>query len=135
MHRLDGPVDIEVHEDVVVVLPVLDLVACPRHTARHHVFRVLCAGLQPLLEGARGLVKVRPANPTAGSDPAAIVTRIRGALAAGDLKTALAEWETLPEEARSATSEWAEAAGARMAADDLVARLRSDALAKLETEG
>jgi hypothetical protein len=88
-----------------------------------------------LLESARGLVEVRPANPTAGADPAAIVTRIRGALASGDLKTALAEWETLPDGAKSATSDWAAAAGARMAADDLVARLRADALARLESEG
>jgi hypothetical protein len=88
-----------------------------------------------LLESARGLVDVRPANPTAGSDPSAIVTRIRGALASGDLKTALAEWETLPDGARSATSDWASAAGARMTADDLVVRLRADALAQLESEG
>ena len=32
-------------------------------------------------------------DPTEGTDPAAILSRIRGALAAGDLKTALAEWK------------------------------------------
>ena len=46
-----------------------------------------------LLESARGLVEVRPAHPTEGNDPGAIVARIRGALAAGDLKTALRRME------------------------------------------
>ncbi len=45
-----------------------------------------------LMQSARGLVDVRPAHPTEGADPAAVVTRIRGALDAGDLKTALSEW-------------------------------------------
>ena len=66
--------------------------------------------LDRLLGSARGLVEVRPANPTEGSDPGAILSRIRAALAAGDLKTALAERETLPEVARAATEEWARGA-------------------------
>jgi hypothetical protein len=80
---------------------------------------------------ARGLVEVRPAHPTEGSDPSAIVTRIRAALAADDLKTALAERESLPEASKTATAEWAGAAAARLQADDLVAKIRADALARL----
>lgn len=91
--------------------------------------------LDRLIGSARGLVEVRPASPTAGTDPGAIVTRIRGALVAGDVKTALGEWETLPQEIKTATAGWGEAAKTRMAADDLVARLRAAALSRLDTEG
>ena len=87
--------------------------------------------LERLWLSARGLVEVRPAHPTEGSDPSAIVTRIRAALAADDLKTALAERESLPEASKTATAEWAGAAAARLQADDLVAKIRADALARL----
>ena len=88
-----------------------------------------------LLQSARGLVEVRPAQPTEGVDPAAIVTRIRAALAAGDVATALSEWRTLPDPIKTQTADWADAAEARAAADDLVARLRADALARLTRAG
>ena len=88
-----------------------------------------------LLTSARGLVEVRPANPVEGADPAAVISRIRAALAAGDLDTALSEWSALPEHARSATADWARQAEARRDADALVAQLRSDALSRLGTEG
>ncbi len=84
-----------------------------------------------LLESARGLVEVRPAHPTAGSDPGAIVARIKGALAAGDLKTALAEWASLPDSVKTPTADWAHSAEARQSADTLVAKLRADALSLL----
>ncbi len=88
--------------------------------------------LDRLVEGARSLVSVRPAHPTAGSDPTAIVTRIRGALAVGDIKAALAEWSVLPDTMKSATKAWADSAHAWQTADDLVASLRADALARIE---
>ena len=88
-----------------------------------------------LLQSARGLVEVRPAQPTEGADPAAIVTRIRAALAAGDVATALSEWRTLPDPLKTQTADWVAAAEARAAADDLVARLRADALARLTQAG
>ena len=88
-----------------------------------------------LLQSARGLVEVRPAQPTEGSDPAAIVTRIRGALAAGDVASALSEWRALPDPVKTQTADWVDAAEARAAADDLVARLRADALARLARAG
>jgi hypothetical protein len=84
-----------------------------------------------LLQSAEGLVSVRPAHPTTGSDPSAILSRIRGALAAGDLKSALDQWNTLPDAIKTPTADWAELAKARVAADDLVAGVRSAALAKL----
>jgi hypothetical protein len=91
--------------------------------------------VERLLESARGLVEVRRAGPTTGDQPAAVVTRVRAALAAGDLETALAEWRGLPENARTATAAWAERAEARLAAERLVAKLRGEALARLDTQG
>jgi len=86
-----------------------------------------------LWQSARGLVEVRPTRPTVGADPSAVVARIRAALAAGDLKAALAEREALPETIKAATADWASAADARVKADDLVAAVRAEALAKLGT--
>ncbi len=91
--------------------------------------------LERLVQSARGLVEVRPAHPAEGSAPGAVVARMRGALSSGDLKTALAEWNSLPEDAKAKTADWARAAEARLAADELVARLRSEALSHLGREG
>jgi len=85
-----------------------------------------------LVKSARGLIEVRPAHPTEGADPAAVVTRVRAALDAGDLKAALAEWDTLPADAKSATADFAGDATARRDAEALVAKLRVDALSRLE---
>jgi hypothetical protein len=85
-----------------------------------------------LVRSARGLVDVRPAHPTEGADPTAVVARIRAALEADDLKTALSERESLPDAAKAATADFARDAEARQSADDLVAKLRAEALAQLE---
>ena len=84
-----------------------------------------------LWQSAQGLVDVRPAHPTEGTDPGAIVARIRGALDAGDLKRALEEWNTLPDAIKTPTADWARQVEARAKADDLVAAVRSEALSKL----
>jgi len=84
-----------------------------------------------LFQSARSLVEVRPVHPTAGSDPAAVIARIRGALEAGDLETALAEWATLPDTIKTPTADWAKQAQARLQADDLAATVRTDALSRL----
>lgn len=84
-----------------------------------------------LIQSARGLVEVRPVRPTAGTDPAAMVARIRGALAAGDLRTALAEWEALPDTIKAATTDWQKQAEMRLKADDLAASVRTSALSRL----
>ncbi len=91
--------------------------------------------LNRLIGSARNLVEVRPAGPTAGDNPGAVVARIRGALQAGDLEAALAERDGLPPDAKTATTEWSEMARTRLEAEVLVAKLRADALSRLETEG
>ena len=85
-----------------------------------------------LMKSAEGLVQVRPAHPIEGADPSAIVTRIRAALDAGDLATALSEWDALPENAKTATADFQRDAAALRDANALVAKLRADALARLE---
>ena len=57
------------------------------------------------------------------------------AVAAGDLRLALAEWDALPEAAKTRLAEWASGAQARGAAEELAVRLRSDALARLKPQG
>jgi hypothetical protein len=47
------------------------------------------------------------------------------------LKTALAERETLPDEIKTATAKWASDAAARLQADELTAKIRAEALARL----
>jgi hypothetical protein len=88
-----------------------------------------------LWKSAEGLVSVRSAQPTTGTDPVAIVSRIRGALAAGDLATALKERAALPDPYQAATADWAKSAQARLDADALVERVRASALAKLGGAG
>ena len=84
-----------------------------------------------LWQSAQGLVDVRPAHPTEGTNPSAIITRIHGALDAGDLKRAIEEWNTLPDSIKTPTADWARQVEARIKADDLVASVRSEALLKL----
>ena len=67
-----------------------------------------------LLANARSLIKVRPQGPVAGDTPEAIVSQIRAALAAGDLTSAYALWEKLPEQARAVSAQWAEKLKARL---------------------
>jgi hypothetical protein len=84
-----------------------------------------------LLKSALDLVEVRPEHPTEGSDAGAIVARIRGALDASDLKRALQEWNALPDDVKTPTTDWARQVEARIKADDLVGSVRSEALSKL----
>jgi len=61
----------------------------------------------------RAQLGVRSLEPREGDDPDAILSRAEAALEEGRLDNALAEIETLPEEARSAMSDWTSRAKAR----------------------
>ncbi|MEX0852791.1 MAG: hypothetical protein WD036_05840, partial [Bauldia sp.] len=76
-----------------------------------------------LLGWAQGLVTVRPVGPVAGGDPPAIVSRMRAAVATGDLAAALAEREGLPEAGKEASAGWAAKAVDRTSLDRLTAAL------------
>ena len=79
------------------------------------------------VEGITGFLKrqlsARSITPREGDDPDAILSRAEAAVRAGDLETALAEMDGLPEIARSAMSEWLDAAMARKAAQDAAEQL------------
>jgi hypothetical protein len=82
-----------------------------------------------LAGGVSGLVSVRPVGPVAGSDPPAIVSRMRAAAEKGDLATALKEREALPQAGKDASADWANRARDRVTVDGVIARI-ADAAAK-----
>jgi len=59
-----------------------------------------------LFSSAKTLVKVRPAGPVDGDTNTAIVSRIAASLSAGNVSEALAQWETLGEEAKTVSMQW-----------------------------
>jgi hypothetical protein len=76
-----------------------------------------------LIAGITGLVSVRPAGPTAGDDPVAIVSRMRAAVDSGDLAAALKEREALGEVGKAASVDWAARVNDRVQLDALMAKL------------
>ncbi|WP_420960719.1 COG4223 family protein [Brucella sp. IR073] len=84
--------------------------------------------LDQLMESAKSLVKVRPVGEVPGDSAGAITARIEAALQAGDLNRAIAEWETLPQEAKSVSADFADQMKARRDTDALVSRALASAL-------
>ncbi len=78
---------------------------------------------QRLLTGIGTLVTVRPSGPVAGDDPAAIVSRMRAAVEAGDFATAISERGGLPEAGKAASADWAASAESRVTIDALIAKI------------
>ncbi|MEJ0096718.1 MAG: hypothetical protein WDM84_00280 [Bauldia sp.] len=76
-----------------------------------------------VLDEVRGLVTIRPIGPVAGSDPAAIVSRMSDDVAKGDLAAALSERGALPQAAQDASADWAAKAADRVALDAVVERI------------
>jgi hypothetical protein len=76
-----------------------------------------------LVDDLRGLVVVRPLGPVAGSDPPAIVSRMRDDVSKGDLAGALAERGGLTEAGKNASADWAAKAADRVSLDAAVARI------------
>jgi hypothetical protein len=77
-----------------------------------------------------GLVQVRPLGPMAGSDPDAIVSRMRDDVSKGDLAAALTEHNSLPQAGKDASAEWAAKAADRIALDQAIGRIAAAAPAK-----
>ena len=84
-----------------------------------------------LLDHMRKLVRVRKVGAVAGGDADALVSRVSAALARGDLSAALDAYEGLPDAARQASRDWAQAAEARQAAGAAAEGLRADAVGRL----
>jgi len=72
-----------------------------------------------VLSYGNSLVKIRPAGPASGDDPAAIVARMQVAIDNDDLAGALAEWDALPPAEQRVSRQWAEAAADRVEIDRL----------------
>jgi len=59
-----------------------------------------------LIDSASSAIRVRPVGSVEGEGPAAVVARIENKLTNGDFKGASLEWQALPEEAKTAGSEF-----------------------------
>jgi hypothetical protein len=87
--------------------------------------------LEKLQANAEKLVRIRPLEEAAGSDPAAILARIEIKASKGDLAGVLAELASLSPAARAPAGAWIEKAQGRAAAVESSRRLVADALAGL----
>lgn len=85
--------------------------------------------LDKLWASAGGLVEARPVGMVAGDSVDAITARIEANLGSANLGGAIAEWEKLPDSAKSVSADFAEAMKARQKADEALAKALSEALA------
>jgi hypothetical protein len=83
-----------------------------------------------LTANAEKIVRIRPLEEVAGSDPAAVVARIEVKAAAADIAGALAELSALPASVRAPADAWIAKAQARAGALAASRRLAADALAE-----
>lgn len=88
-----------------------------------------------LMASARGLVQVRPVGEVEGDTPGAVAARIEARLKEADLDAALAEWETLPDAARAASSAFMDQVRARRTVDALIADALSSAMSAARPAG
>jgi hypothetical protein len=77
------------------------------------------------------VVRVTPIGEVAGDDPAALVSQIDAALGRGQVAAALAAWARLPEPARRASQDWADAAQSRVGADKAAQDILDEAMVRL----
>jgi hypothetical protein len=77
------------------------------------------------------LVRVRDLNETAGDDPQALVSQIEAESRRGDIGSALASFDKLPEAARQAAGDWPTLARASQAADAALQSVREAAIGRL----
>ena len=84
--------------------------------------------LDRLWSSAQSLVTVRPIGEVEGEGVPAVVARMEAALDAGDFERAIAEYETLPQEAKTAGAAFMDKVRARHTADRLVDQALSAAL-------
>jgi hypothetical protein len=82
-----------------------------------------------LLSSAMSVVKVRRVGDVEGDTAEAIVSRIEDRLRNGDLPAAAQQWDTLPEAAKSASTEFKRKLDARVQVENLVSGTLSRALA------
>ncbi|MCP4185726.1 MAG: hypothetical protein GY761_20885 [Hyphomicrobiales bacterium] len=71
----------------------------------------------------KSLVTITSNEPLSGDTPEAIISRIDAGLKSGNLRQALAEWNSLPEQARSISQFWADKIKHRNSADQQMLKL------------
>lgn len=81
-----------------------------------------------LMAGAATLVRVRPLGSVVGDAPAAVLARMDDDLARDDLASALAEWQKLPDAARSIAKSLADRVRLRQSAEDAARLIGADAI-------
>jgi hypothetical protein len=74
----------------------------------------------------RSQTGARSLTPRAGDDPDAVLSRAEAAVGSGDLATALAEIDALPEQGRARMAEWTGLAGRRQAAGEAIKALAAE---------
>lgn len=84
--------------------------------------------IDQIWQSARSLVQVRPVGALSGTGVPEIVARIEAAVVAGDYKKALAEYDSLPEQAKAAGAGFAETLRARLEVETLVDQLVATAM-------
>ena len=83
-----------------------------------------------MLAGLRSLVQVRPSGSAPPSDTSddAVLSRLNAAIRTGDLQSFSTQWETLPEDAKSESREFADKVQARLTAQKVVSSTLSGAI-------
>lgn len=84
--------------------------------------------LDRLMNSAQSLVQVRPVGMVEGVDVPAILARMEVAVTKGDYAAALAEYDSLPEAAKTAGAAYIADVRARLAADELTSKVLATAL-------
>ena len=130
----DAPEIAELREMAVTGVPTRAAIAAEADAA---AVRMIEAGrvvdpqagvLDRLWASAQSLVTVRPIGRVEGEDVPAIVARMEAAIEAGDYERAVAEYDSLPQDAKAAGGDFIERVRARHAADRLAEQTLSAAL-------
>lgn len=87
--------------------------------------------LDRLTRNAANLVRIRPVGEAQGDDSGALVSRIESALARGDVRQAVAQWDALPPAAQQSSRDWADRARTRAEADASVRQILDEAIERL----
>jgi hypothetical protein len=88
-----------------------------------------------LMSSAQSLVTVRPVGDVKGDGIDAIAARFENKVKNGDLPGAVNEWNTLPDEAKSASAAFKQSLDARIRVEDLVGDALSKAIAGAGKQG
>jgi hypothetical protein len=79
--------------------------------------------MDKFLSNIRSLVTIKTTGVVEGSDPQAIVSRIKHGLKNADLEAVIKEWGSLPDTAKTVSGDWKEMVKARQSANSLIENL------------